>query len=615
MTSAQHAYLSALLTSFFADRPKQSVSDWCVQSLRFNEPNNSGPFSLAGREYAREILDSQADALISDEVLVFGSQAGKTATVMGKAAWTIRNNPSRIFWVMPTRDTVQKFSRTRWSMLIRNSPELAALVPTGARRHDFSTFQQMLGGAIIDFVWSNSPAALASVPAPVVILDEVDKFDEGGRREANAVELANQRTKSFAVPKRIKTSTPTLTEGLIWQEFLKTDQRRRFLPCPHCGKFMVLVWAKNFTAFKLTGSDAEIKWDKEAKREDGTWDLDRVERSARMECPHCGGHIRDAHKTVMDRQGEWRPTAKAANGYRGWHLPSLYSASAETNFGKLAIKFLQAKNSLLGLQGFINGDLAEPYESQDRQTERIEVVTQRFEISEEWEKVMFVDCQATNKDGGYFWYVCRAHSSGKSHGFDAGPLQTWDEVRDKQQAHRIRNDRVVVDSGWGGVSDDTIYANCVRFCEIIPSPALGKLPFAFGWTPSKGMPGRKRWKDKKTGLSVPYFMRPIDPFIGTADAGKVEMELFEFPSDYFRDILENMRRGAGDYKWSVEQTMASETYWRHMDAYIKEPMRNARTGRITYEWKKRSSHWPDHLNDCEVGNNAYAAYLGVLKAD
>lgn len=613
MTPAQTAYLATLLASFFADRPKQSVSDWCVQNLRFNEPGNSGPFSLAGREYSREILDAQSDPLVSDEVLVFGSQAGKTATVMGKAAWMVRNNPSRIFWVMPTRDTVQKLSRTRWSMMIRASEQLAELIPTGARRHDFSTFQQMLGGAIIDFVWSNSPAALASVPAPMVILDEVDKFDEGGRREANAVDLANQRTKNFAVPKRIKTSTPTLVEGLIWQEFLKTDQRRRFLPCPHCAKFVVLVWAKSFTCFKATGSEAEIRWDDEARRPDGSWDLDRVERSARAVCPHCGGHILDAHKTVMDRNGEWRPTARAARGYRGWHLPSLYAASAETNFGKLAVKFLQAKRSLLGLQGFINGDLAEPYESQDSQAERIEVVTERVtdDITGQ-ANILSVDVQETLPR--FYWTQLLIGKAGV-HVADAGTCDTWDEVREVQTARKVDDMGVVVDSGdQTKRSGESVYIQCARYSE--PADAgRDELPTLMGWTPAKGMPAFKRWRDEN-GAYQPYYYSSRDPYSGTSKQSICTIRLLEFSGSIFKDIFAAMRRGNGLMPLSFEKSICTEEFWRHMDAEHRIPVLNRRTGRVEREdWVKKSRHWPNHWLDTIIQGFAYAASIGALEIE
>jgi hypothetical protein len=605
MTAEQHQFLYTLISSFAAPRPKQSVADWCCEFLQFNEPNNSGPFSLAGREYSREILDSQADSRISDEVLVFGSQAGKTGIIMGKTSWTVVNNPSRIFCVMPTRDTVLKFSRTRWQAMVRASPVLAKIIPVGARRFDFSTFQQILGGSIIDFTWSNSPAALASVPAPMVVLDEVDKFDEGGRREANAVELAMQRTKSFAIPKRIQSSTPTLVEGLIWQQFLKSDQRRRYLPCPHCGKFVVLIWSKQYTVFKCDGSEAVARWDKEAKRADNTWDLDRVERSARYECPHCGGHIQDAHKTIMDRNGEWMSTAPAARGYRGWHLSSLYAASSETNVGKLAVKFLQAKNSLVGLQGFINGDLAEPYQSQDTLTDRVELIrTTKAELTAEWKPLLTVDCQAK---APYFYYIVRAWNGGDSNGIVAGTCDAWEDLRSIQQAHHIPDWWVGVDSGFGARSDADVYLNCARFGEF--EPRKNGRPLHVGWLPMKGMPGRKRWKDREKGVMLPYYDREHDPFLGSSDAGQVSIVLLEFSGDFFKDILDALRKGKSGKSWSVSQEMATDAYWRQLDAERKEARFNKITGVTRHEWTPRSKHWPNHWGDCEVESVVLATYL------
>jgi DNA-directed RNA polymerase subunit RPC12/RpoP len=474
------------------------------------------------------------------------------------------------------------------------------MIPTGADRFDFSTFDQTIGAAIVDMKWSNSPAALASIPARIVILDEVDKFNEGGAREANAVDLAEQRTKSFSNPKRVKTSTPTLVSGLIWQEFLKTDQRRRYVPCPHCGKFVVLIWSKAYTVFKLTGDEAEAVWDKRAKRKDGTWDLERVATSSHYRCPHCAGHITDSHKTLMDRGGVWRATAPAARGYRGWHLSSLYAASAQTNVGTLAVKFLQAKESLLGLQGFINGDLAEPYQAQDTVRERVDVVTSRQQSTDEWAKVMTVDCQAK---APHFWFVVRAWREGVSEGLEAGSVDSWEELRAIQERHGIPDVQVAVDSGFGARSDAEVYKACVQFSEVI---AMGEGAIAVGWMPTKGMPGSKRWREEQTGTLVPWYLAKIDPFLGTADAGRVSQSLFEFSGDFFKDILDKLR--SDKTKWTVSAAMSSEEYWRHMEGEVKKVRVNARTGFRSYEWQARGKHWPQHLWDCETAQIAVATF-------
>lgn len=632
MTPVHFNHLLRMALALLADRPRESVSCWCERELHFNEPDNRGPFTLLGREYVREPLDAWGDPLISDQVLIFGSQTGKTASIMGGAAWTIENDPARLFWVMPTRDVVRKFSRTRWIPMLKASPNLARLIPTGPRRYDFATLEQQIGNAIIDLIWSNSPSALASVPARCVILDEVDKFAEGGNREADAVSLAQQRTKNFPTPKRVKTTTPTLSTGLGWREFLKTDQRRRFLPCPMCKKSVVLAWSRDFTVFKpLTGAEAYVMWDKEAKRADGSWDLDRVERSARAQCPHCGGHILDGQKTLMDRAGEWRPTALAARGYRGWHLSSLYALGPETSFGKLAVKFLQAIVSLEGLQGFINGDLAEPWINQESSGERLEII-----VGDDAPPVagavniLTVDYQET---APHFWYVVRAWETaeisgpgsrvsapgtqtpdprpktpkkrlgtGHSRLIDFGSLDTWEELRAKQLEHKISDNHVTIDSGHAAT---VVYEQCLRWGAFARRPQ--SVPFFVGWTPSKGFPDRiEPWIDKKTKLPRPFQL-------GKAAIGhfRFELPLLEFNSPIVKDILERLRRGRTQWRWELCNKV-DDTYFKHLDAEYKKPFYNRRTKRMVMVYIKRTQDWPDHLRDCEILQNVMAMLHELL---
>jgi hypothetical protein len=589
-------------SAMYADRPTATVSEWCEQNLVFDEPDNRGPYSLAGREYAREPLDSYADPMVTDGVLVFGSQSGKTGVLMGGAAWLAHNDPSRVIWVMAAEKQAQTFAETRWLPMLRASPTMADLLPTGARRHDVKKLQQQVGASIVNFFGSNSPGNLASIPARVCVQDEVDKFDQGGKKEADATNLADQRTKKFANPKRYKSSTPTLVDGLIWQEFLKTDQRRRFLPCPHCGKHVVFAWGKEFTVFPITGAEAFVKWDGEAKR-GREWDLDRVERSARFECPHCGGHITDAHKTRIDRAGVWRPTAQAARGYRGWHLSSLYAASAQTTVGKLAVKFLQAKRSLLGLQGFINGDLAEPWENQDTRSERTEIVVTETAapVSADTKRILTVDYQ---EKAPYFWAVARDWAPrGDSRLVKALSLEQWDGIRQLQLDLGIPDNHVGIDSGYDA---QTVYKECLRWGKMVRIP--NGLPIWVGWTPMKGRDGTVVWRDKKTGQPMLY-ARCRAPL----PHRQFELSLLEFNGDALKDILAKLRKGpefAGGIRWELIDGLPPE-YFRHLDGEVQMQVPGPR-GRLKTEWRLRSKRWPNHLNDCELEQLAFAMFLKRL---
>lgn len=609
---AFHSHALGDYAATFSDTPQKPVSEWCCENLRFDEPDNRAPFTSLGREYIVEPLNEFSDPLILDDVTVFGSQSGKTVLHMGRIAWATFFKGVRVLWVMPNTDGLggaKNFSNTRWRKMLMASPCFATKIPTGINsRTEWKTMHQRIGSSLIDFGGSNSPANLASIPARIIVLDEVDKFSEGTRKEADAVNLSEQRTKRFGDPKKLKSSTPTMSTGLIWQEFLKGDQRRYQIPCPACGRMILLVWSLEYTVLKETGIEGYVHWDKEAKLSNGTWDLERVKNSARVFCPHpqcLYKDFTDDKKTKAVRNGQWLATnTAAAKSFRSRHLSSLYASGPQTSFGAIAVQFLQAKSSLLGVQGFINGMLAEPYEMQDRSSRRTELIELHSNAPEEkGTNLMTIDCQ---RNAPYFWFVVRKWLKNKCIGLEAGPCDTEDELRGKQADHHVENCSVGIDSGFGARSEVEVYKMCARYSEM-QEQENGRM-LALGWMPMKGMPTRKRWKDPQTELMLPWHLQPIDPFMGTAHAGEVEMSLLEFSADLFKDVLESLRAGKGEFKWSLEQAMATEEYFRHLSGEIKEGKQSPRTGRVDYLWVRRGRHWPNHLLDCETEQLALASF-------
>lgn len=613
MIAEHEKRLLELLAPISEPKSNESVSEWCARNIIFNEPKLNAPLSFGGREYMREMLDAWGENSVKDLIFCMGTRTGKTRVLMGGAAWRIATSPMRCLWTLPATDGpggARSFSGTRFQPMIRATPALSKLISKGLHRQ-FKVLQQVMGGSIIDFIGTGSPKQLGGNPCDVTVQDEVDGQILKGESEAHPSILIDQRTKEFSNPKRVKTSTPTLETGVIWQELLKTDLRRRYVPCPHCQKFVILAWSEQYTVLPKTGSEAYVFWDKEAKGKDGSWDFDRVIQSAHARCPFCAGHILDTHKTKIDRQGEWRPTKKGIPGYRGYHLPSMYSVTVETSFGHMAKRFIAFSQGLQGMKGFINNDLAEPDVSQELSINRCERVVLTSEVGDGWVKILSIDCQ---QKAPYFWYTVRAWSENASEGIVAGSCDTWEEIEQIQANHDVKDSGVIVDSGFGAKSDAEVYRNCAEHGELVKVPGKD-LPYIIGWNPAKGMGGNKRYKDEK-GLTVPYRMQPIDPYVGTDQAGRVRAELFEFAADFFKDVLTNMRKGVGgNFKWSVPEKMATELYWKHMDGQVKKSRVNKQTNFEVPQWEKRHRHWPDHIFSCEVQSTAYAAFLGVFNLE
>lgn len=595
MLSENHLsfFVNTLAGPMFEPPSDEKASDWCERCVIIPPPQTQSPgkLSFSGREYCRESVDDFGDWSISDQVLCWGSQTAKTTHIQAGAAYIVANHPTGLLWVMPSIDLARSFSETRWIPIIENSPELAKMKPTGSARFAFKKLQQQLGGSIINFVGSNSAANLASRPAQVVILDEVDKFNEGGSKEADAVNLAEQRTKSFANPKRVKTSTPTVSSGLIWVEFMKGDQRRYFVPCPHCSKQIVLAWSETFTILPETGKEAYVRWDKEAKRKNGAWDLDRVERSARFVCPHCAADINDAAKTVMNRNGLWVPTAKGKPGFVSRHLPSLYAATPETSCGKLAVKFLQARESLLGLRGFINGDLAEPFESQDLTTHRIEIVVKDEEPPAAGTQTLVVDCQ---QNAPHFYWMRSVWLPQTLRISEVGFCDTLEELRKVQTDAGVLDRFVALDVGW---NRDVVLEHCARYGKRVSDTREAResgIPIHVGWKGWRGV-SDKNFRDKQQRAMFPVRMvtEAITPF-----GQRVRVAVLEMNDKGLKDMLAAMRRGeCKSIKLEIAESVASNPdFWRHMDAEILERERIG--NKVREQWRLRSDRWPNHWLDC-----------------
>jgi hypothetical protein len=407
--------------------PTGAPWDWVIPHVVFDEPQVKGPFNPSGRWYLEEPINNENDPDVTTETYCWATGSAKTVMLMARAAWAMEFDPFRGLWVMPARmgeGGAFEFNSTRFTAMIRKMPCFVDKIPLD--RHKLKGLQVNMAGNVIGFVGSNSPAQVGANRCRRVVQDEKDKFKKELSREAGAGYLANERTKGVPNPKRIGTSTPTTEEGPIWQDLMASDLRRRFLTCPLCGqdhpstRRMVLVKDEQFTVLptKFPGGTtiplAPLRWDKEAKRQDGTWDMDRVISSARFECPHCGGHVRDHHRLWLDKNGVWMPTRPSGDGagrHRGYHLPSFYAPHLDfdSSWGGMAKKFLDAHSSSDGMRGYINSDLAEVHVSQESGRGAIELSSRPLAQSD-WTPLLTVDIQA---QWPYLWFVVRKWSSFK----------------------------------------------------------------------------------------------------------------------------------------------------------------------------------------------------------
>ena len=187
---------------------------------------------------------------------------------------------------------------------------------------------------------ANSAVGLRSMPARYLFLDEVDGYPGDVEGEGDPILLAERRSATFQRRKILLVSTPK-TKGLsrIQREYEASDQRRYFVPCPHCHEHQTLELEN-------------LRWPEGRPRE------------AEYACAHCGALIGERHKTWMLEHGEWRPTAAGDGRTAGFHLSSLYSPVGWFSWADAAEMYEQAQKTPDLMKGFVNTVLGLPFEEE-----------------------------------------------------------------------------------------------------------------------------------------------------------------------------------------------------------------------------------------------------------
>ena len=171
-----------------------------------------------------------------------------------------------------------------------------------------------------------------------LLVDEVDEFSNNLSGGDDPLEMLKARTSAFpATSKHLHISTPQI-KGLsrIEQLWLKSDQRRYHVPCPHCGHMQHLEWAG-------------LHWTPDARQ---CWYV----------CQECGANIGEHHKTQMIRDGQWVPANPGAKA-RGYHINCLYyQFGLGPRWLDLIETWRDVQNEPARLKTFLNDRLAEPWE-------------------------------------------------------------------------------------------------------------------------------------------------------------------------------------------------------------------------------------------------------------
>ena len=323
--------------------PLLTVSEWADRH-RFLSPRASaepGRYRTDRTPYMRAIMDALSPSHPARRIVFMkAAQVGATEAGNNWIGYVIHHAPGPMLSVQPTVELAKRFSRQRIEPLIAESPALRERVkPARARDAGNTVLSKEFPAGLLVITGANSAVGLRSMPARYLFLDEVDAYPPSADEEGDPVALAEARTRTFSWRSQVfLASTPTI-HGVsrIEREFEASDQRRFFVPCPHCRHRQWLRFER-------------LRWDK------GKPD------SAHYQCEACDGAIEEHHKTRMLAEGDWRPTAETADpGTIGFHLSALYSPVGWMSWAMIARMWEASLATDEAKRSFKNGVLGETW--------------------------------------------------------------------------------------------------------------------------------------------------------------------------------------------------------------------------------------------------------------
>ena len=570
MTKAQEDLRKRARIRWHYERPP-GVIEWAEKNIQLDSRLTARPglYSTTWTPYVRGVLEALADPGVHTVTLCWGSQTGKTLTLAIWLAYRIANDPAPALLVMPNADLARSYSETRLTPIFEKCKPVKRLFPRDM--DDFKILEMQFATMTLSLVGSNSPANLSSRPICLAVLDELDSFAAPSEKDAAAYSLALERTKAFPQRKHVLTSTPTLNTGDIWINFQAGTQETFHVPCHACAESAPMEFG-------------QIKWDETARSEDGKWDMKRVTETAAYHCPKCDAKWSEGNRRKSIEQGKWvAANTSAEAGRRSFRLPSWYSPTI--TIADCAKKFLTEKHYLHGLQGWVNGWSALPWEDQFDDDELTIIPPGAFAKKQSWE-TDHIKLAAIDRQIDEFWFVVRAFSrDGSSRLIEEGRRRTIEDVAHTLAELGVKPIHTCIDSGYE--TQDT-YRCAARY----------------GWLAIKGEERQFFYVEGAGGR-----FKSVHSSDQPTDAG-CRLLLLSSPS--CQDLLAWLRRGQGPL-WEVAHDVSPE-YREHMASHRKAHRINRKTGKDVYEWIRVKGR-QDHLYDCETYLVGLAVYGKVITAE
>lgn len=557
-------------------------------------------YAVSGRFSAERVpfIQGPSDALLapSVRVVVCQSSVQSLKTLLGEL-WllhSIVNNPGPTQWLQNTDEEAKEHAEERFQQLIDGCP--AAKRMLSANRFDRKTSSIVFKHMFLRMEGAENVKNLQRKSIRNQMCSEVWQWPSGRLSEAEA-----RLTQFTFNSKRYIESQPGIAGDDMDLAFRAGDQNVWHIACEACGHLQPMRW----TVLRQDGTRAGLKWDHDAKRADGTWNLAALEPSIRYECVKCGhGHVDDVRtRRLLNRSGRFVPMNPDAPRHIRSFAWNQLTVENLTWFRQV-VRWVDALNQAgVGNDGplreFMQKVLAEPYDPARANTNEKQP-TVAIDLSSgdpQWPGERFRFLTVDVQDDHFWALVTGWTAGGDSIVWWFGKLATWGEVSQVQSQWKIPARCVFVDAGF---RTREVYTECVQRGEQTPD----------GWVTWRALKGDERpeffsviARGPQRGKKIvrPYSWPPSrgDPMLGS-DAPKELRSRFcpsiSWSNPTIKDIAAARRDGrAKGCKVMVHEDV-DQSFTSHM--FAERPVRVFdKAGRERRRWERVGKR-PNHGWDC-----------------
>jgi len=351
--------INATRAKAFAPRKHLSVSEWSDKNRRLSKKGSAepGPWRTDRNPPLREPMDCLSGrSSVRDVVLMFPIQSGKTECAINALGYTMEHNPGPIMVCLPAEISMHKWINQKLNPMIEETQAVRDTMTSLNSRESANTktFKDFLGGQLY-LEHAGSSARLKSTSVRTLIVDELDEFAANLTGGDDPVDLLLGRTSAFpATFKRLFISTPQI-KGISRTESMyeKSDQRKFYLACPHCGYEQHLEWAG-------------LQWGANGQH-------------PRYVCRDCGTLGTEIEWKQQTSSGRWC-AENPAGKMRGYHINGLYyQIGLGPRWETLVEMWLEAQNDPARLKTFVNDRLAQAWEDPVMRAVKLNIVSDRAE--------------------------------------------------------------------------------------------------------------------------------------------------------------------------------------------------------------------------------------------